>query len=111
MTCLTGGVELDVQHALGDDAPFAGAREAGILDRVLEEEDDLRLRSLIAVVNQNRASPKKIAVALDRQIDRRVEQRMAGTDECRQRLARRRDERLLERDTLVAGQDRLADAD
>ena len=41
----------------------------------------------------------------------RVEQRMARTDEGGQRLALRRDQRLLEGDALVARQHRLADAD
>ena len=41
----------------------------------------------------------------------RVEQRMTGADEGGQRLALRRDQRLLERDALVARQHRLADTD
>ena len=42
---------------------------------------------------------------------RGIEQRMAGADEGGQRLALRRDQRLLEGDALVARQHRLADAD
>ena len=50
-------------------------------------------------------------MALEGQVDDRVEQRMARADEGGQRLARRRDQRLLEGDALVARQHRLADAD
>ena len=50
-------------------------------------------------------------MALEREVDRRVEQRMARADEGGQRLALRRDQRLLEGDALVARQHRLADAD
>ena len=47
-------------------------------------------------------------MALEGEVDRGVEERVAGADELRERLARRVDERLLEGDPLVAGQDRLA---
>ena len=50
-------------------------------------------------------------MALEGEVDDRVEQRMARADEGGQRLALRRDQRLLEGDALVAGQHRLADAD
>ena len=50
-------------------------------------------------------------MALEGEVDDRVEQRMAGADEGGQRLAVRRDQRLLEGDALVARQHRLADAD
>ena len=50
-------------------------------------------------------------MAFERQVERRVQQRMAGADEGRQGLALRRDEGFLEGDALVARQHRLADAD
>jgi hypothetical protein len=50
-------------------------------------------------------------VALQRQVEHRVEQRVPGADEGRQGLARGRDQGLLEGDALVARQHRLADAD
>ena len=54
---------------------------------------------------------QQVAVALEREVDGGVEQRMARADEGGQRLALRRDQRLLEGDALVARQHRLADAD
>ena len=50
-------------------------------------------------------------MAFEREVDDRVEQRMTRADEGGQRLALRRDQRLLEGDALVARQHRLADAD
>src|SRR5207245_2879468 len=53
----------------------------------------------------------QVAVALEREVNDRVEQRVAGADEGSQRLSGRRQQRLLEGDALVARQDRLANAD
>src|SRR5690606_1694477 len=58
-----------------------------------------------------RAAAQEVAVALEGQVEHRVEERMPGADEGRERLAGRRDQRLLEGDALVAREDRLADAD
>ena len=45
------GVELDVEHPLGDDAALAALGQARVLDRVLEVEEHARLRA------QRRARP------------------------------------------------------
>ena len=50
-------------------------------------------------------------MALQGQVERGVEQRVAGADKGGERLALRRDQILLEGDALVARQHRLADAD
>ncbi len=50
------GVELDVEHPLGDDAALAGAGEARVLDGVLEVEQHARLRARVALVHQHRAA-------------------------------------------------------
>ena len=50
-------------------------------------------------------------MALEREVECSIEQRMARTDEGGERLALRRDQRLLEGDALVARQHRFADAD
>ena len=86
-------------------------RQAGVLDGVLQVEEHARLRARVALVHQHRAALEQVAVALQGQVDGGVEQRMAGADEGGQRLARRRDQLLLEGDALVARQHRLADAD
>src|SRR4051812_27532016 len=49
-------------------------------------------------------------MALERQVEGRIQQRVAGTDEGRQLLALRRHERLFEYDALVTLQDGCADA-
>ena len=65
----------------------------------------------IALVNQHRPTPQKVAVAIERQVKRGIEQRMAGADEGGERLALRCDQGLLKGDALVARQHRLAHAD
>ena len=62
-----------------------------------------------AFVDEDRTASQQVAVTLERHVDHRVEQRMAGADEGGKRLAERRDQRLLESDALVARQHRLAD--
>jgi len=47
----------------------------------------------------------------DNKVQDCIEKGMAGTDEGRERLALRCDQRLLEDDALVSGQNRLANAD
>ena len=106
------GVELDVEHPLGDDPALARSREARVLDRVLDVEQHARLGPGVALVDQHRAALEQVAVAFEGEVDDvAVEQRMARADEGGQRLAVRRDQRLLEGDALVARQHRLADAD
>ena len=104
-------VELDVEHALGDDAAIPRARQARILDVVLQIEEHAGPVALVALVDQHGAALQEIAVPLQRQVDHRIEQWVPGTHERRQGLALRRHQRFLERDALVARQHRLADAD
>ena len=105
------GGELDVEHPLRDDPPVARAGDAAVLQRVLDGEEHPRRGAGVALVDENRAALQQLAVALEGHVDDRVEQRMARTDERRQRLARRGDERPLEGDPLVARKHRLADPD
>ena len=51
-----GGVQLDVEHALGDDAALAGAGEAGVLDGVLQVEEHARRGAGVALVHQHGAA-------------------------------------------------------
>ena len=50
-------------------------------------------------------------MAVERQVKRGIEQRMAGTDEGGERLALRRDQRLLKGDALIARQHRFTRSD
>ena len=100
-----GGVELDVEHALGDDAAGAGAGEAGVLDGVFEEEEDARRGAGVALVNQQRALLEQIAMAAEGVVDDGVEQGMTGADEGGGGLAAVDRQRFFECDALVAAQD------
>ena len=105
------GVELDVEHPLRNDPPLAGAGDAAVLQRVLDGEEHAGRGARVAVVDENRAAPQQVTVTLECHVDDGVEQRMAGADEGGERLAGRRDQRLLEGDAFVARQHRLADPD
>ena len=105
------GVHLDVEHAPRDGAALARRQQARVLDGVLEVEEHARARAGVALVHQHRAALQEIAVALEREVERGVEQRVARADEGRERLALRRDQVLLEGDALVARQHRIARAD
>src|SRR2546425_447837 len=89
------GVDLDVEHPLGDHATFAKPRQACILNGVLEVEEQARLHPLIALVHQYGPSAQQITMSLDHEIESGVEQRVAGAEEGGQRLPLRRDERFL----------------
>ena len=103
-------VQFDVEHALGDDPPVPGAGQAGVLNRVLQIEQHARSGAGVTLIHQDRAPAQQITVALKREVDRGVQQRMAGAQERGQGLALRGDECLLERDALVARQHGLANA-
>ena len=100
-----------VQHPLGNDAPISPTGDAPVLQGVLDGEEHAGRLAVVALVDEDRAPFQQVAVAFERQVEDGVEQRMARADEGRQRLARRRNQRLLEHDPLVAGKHRLADPD
>ena len=74
---------------------------------MLKVEKDTRLHTVITVVDQHRAALQERAVPFKSQVEHGVEERVSGTNEGRVRLSPRRDERLFERDALVAGGHRL----
>jgi hypothetical protein len=78
---------------------------------VFQVEQHTRLHAGIAFIDQHGAALQQVAVALQREVDDGVEQRMAGADKGGQRLALRRDQGFLEGDALIARQHRFADAD
>lgn len=81
------------------------------MDRVLEEEEHAWRGAGVALVDQHRAALDQVALALERQVEHGVEQRVAGADEGGERLAGRRDQRLFEGDALVACEHRITGAD
>src|SRR5690606_8808620 len=102
---------LDVEHPLRDDARLPRPRGASVLDRVLEVEDEPGLLAGVALVDEDGTTAQEVAVALEGEVERRVEEGVTGADEGREGLARRRDQILLVGDPLVALEDRLADPD
>ena len=86
-------------------------RRARILDGVLQVEEHAWPVTPIALVDQHRAPLQEITLSFQCQVNHRIEQWVPGTDERRQGLALRCNQRLLEGDALVARQYRLADAD
>ena len=78
---------------------------------MLDGEEHAGRRAVVALVDEDRAALEQVAVAFQGQVDDGVEQRMARADESRQRLPGRGDQRLLEHDPFVAGEDWLAGPD
>ena len=69
---------------------------------MLDGEEHTGRRARVALVDEDRAALEQVAVTFQDQVDDRVEQRMARTDESRQGLPGRGDQRLLEHDPFVA---------
>src|SRR5712692_4162029 len=95
---LASRVQLDIQYLLRDGAALATPRATGVLESVLQVEEHTRCRARITLVHQHCATAQEITVTFERQVERGVQQRMAGTDKGRQGLALRRDERFFEGD-------------
>ena len=104
-------VHLDVEHLLRDGPPVAVLGDARVLDGVLQVKEDARRLAHVPLVHQYRPPAEQLTVAFQRQVERGVEQRVAGADEGRRHLALWSDLRLLKRDALVARQYWLADTD
>ena len=87
-------VDLDELHPLRDDAAVAGAIGPCVLDGVFEEEQ--RAGLVAFVVSSTRIAPRfrRSRCALDDQVERGVEQRVAGADEGGERLAWKADQAL-----------------
>ena len=86
-------------------------RQARILDCVLQIEEHAGPVAFVTLVDQRGAPLQEIAVSFQRQVDHRIKQWVPGTHERCQGLALRRNQRLIEGDSLVAWQHRFADAD
>ena len=82
-----------------------------VLNLVLKREENARLGTPIALVDQYGTSFQQFPVPFQCQVENGRQERVPRTDKGRGRLARHRQQRLLESDTFVAGQNRLAHAD
>lgn len=65
----------------------------------------------IALVHQYGSSAQQIAMALQRQVDGGIQQRMTWADKSSKRLALYRNQRLLEGDPLIPGKNGFTDPD
>src|SRR5690349_3598132 len=111
MTRHTIGPNLNEQQPLGDDPPLAGPRPAAVLDGVFKVEQHPRGCAEIPLIDQDSASAKQVAIALKREVDRRVEKRVTWTNERRGWLSWRCELPFLERNTFITREHRLAATD
>src|SRR5471030_889125 len=105
------GIQLHVEHLLGNRAPVTILQNARVLDSVLHVKEDARRGTGIALIYKHRATPQEVAMAVESQIQRGIKERMAGADEGGKRLALRGDQRLLKGDALITRQYGLTRSD
>lgn len=107
----SGGIHFDVEHALRDDPALACTRDAGVLDGMLEVEEDAWRGPRVALVHEDAAPLEEIAIPLEGEVDDRIEERRAGADEGSQRLPRWRDELLFEGRSFITWQHGFPETD
>src|SRR5579872_5176218 len=104
---VTSGVDLAVApdfhelHLPGNNTPVAVHVRSRILDGVLQIAKSPRLVTGIGWVDKHSATAQQLSVAFQKQVYRRIQQRVARANEFGQCFTRKADEVLLERDTLV----------
>lgn len=81
------GAQLGIQHLPRNRPPLTALPEAGILDRVFEVEQHPRRCAGVALVNQHGAAPQQVAVALQHQVERSIQQWVARAEKRSQWLA------------------------
>ena len=74
--------QLDELEALGDDLALPVVELARVLDRVLEVDERAGLLALVGVGDEDRALLEQRPVALEHEVDRRVEERVPGASSC-----------------------------
>ena len=66
MSGVTVFVELDIEHTLRDNPTITRSSSAGVLDSVLEIEEDAWMSARVAFIDQDRAAAQQIAVSFQR---------------------------------------------
>ena len=84
------GIHFNVEHALGNDAAFAGTGDACVLNSVLKVEQHAWRGTGVAFIHQHGATSEQVTVTLQGEVNDGVEQQMSRADEGGQRLALRR---------------------
>jgi len=98
-------VDLHEVHFFGDRRVVIAGAEA-VLHLLLQVEEGARPVAGVGVIDQDRALPEHALVALQDQVDHRVQQRVAGAEEVGVGLAGHVDQVLVEADALVLLQHR-----
>ncbi len=102
-------LQVDELEALRDRPRLPGSRHAAVAHGVFEVDEHARVRAIVGIVDQHRALAEQGSEALQHHVDHGVQQRVAGRQQLRLRLAD--DQRLLERHPRVAVEHRIAAAD
>ena len=95
--------KLHVEHPFRHDSPLAGAGQARVLYGMFDEKEHAGSGAAGPLVHQHRAPFQQITVALQGQVDDRIQQRMSGADEGREGLARGCHQVFLEGNAFIAG--------
>ena len=85
--CLSAFVEPDELQPLGDRLRLAVSRRPSVADRMAQRHQHSRNLVPVRFVNQHRAACQEVPVAFERQVDQRIEQRMARRHQGRLRLS------------------------
>ncbi len=102
MSSLAHGVQFNVEHSFRNGKSLTRFVCVGILDRMLQIEQDSRRCSEVAVIEEYSAAPQQIPVALQRDVKGGVEKWMPRANKCRKRLSLGSDQALLESNPFVA---------
>ena len=86
VTRIPGAIKFDIQHLPGDRPALTARGDAGVLNGVLQIEQHPRRRARVALVHQYGSAAQQIAVPLKRQVEDRIEQRVARADKRGERL-------------------------
>ncbi len=108
---VSGGIEFDIKHLFRDHPALTGAGEVGILNGVLQVEQDTGRGALVVFIDEDGTTAQEVAMALQHEVERGIQQRMTRADKSRHGLPLWLDEVLLESDALVAAEHRVPQAD
>jgi hypothetical protein len=100
-----GGVNLDVLESLRGDPTPAAVDGCAVHDLVLEVHEHPRVGPPVCRIDENCTLLEGLSVSFQQHPDRRLQERMAGSQQSRCRLPWLVDVRTLEADPLVRRQE------
>ena len=95
MPGLARGIQFDVEHTLGNRDAVSRSGHVRVLDRMFEVKDDAWCCPEVAFIDEDGPAMQQIPVALQRQIECGIQQRMARAYKCGQGLTLGGDQILL----------------